>query len=776
VLSSADDPPRRARAHAGRGRLALAAGRVAKGVRELRKAAELAPADLAIAADLGRALMAAGDPEGWQWLLRAAQGTIPPTAPSPAEPRAAPAAPFDAALVIEAADASPRRGAALELLRSAHARAPAGLPLRDRARLSAALGRALAQGGNGEVEAARALGLEALQIGGEDLPVLESWRAIAEAAGDVPGALAAALRGSELGAPSLAAVVVPLALAAQDRNALARLAAGLPVDDPVGAAARAFAAGEASEEHLVRLGALARDEAGRRFVAGAMAPGPPPQGNLFALLEYARDLCARTPELSALLPGAAHAAEAFDRPLLIAVMGEFNAGKSSFVNALCGAEVAPVGVTPTTATVNVLRYGPPGGRVLYHDGRAEDLAAPAVSAFLGDLGPEQAAAVRLVEIFFPLEVLRRVEMVDTPGLNSLRPEHERVARAFLIEADALVWLFALGQAAKASEGEALTLAQDAGKRVVGVLNKADQADPEEVARVAAHVQAALGDRIEALVPLSARDAVRSKQRGDERLLAASGLPALMAVLEERFLGNARALKRQTALAALGRFVKEARRMIEQGGQGEGDSAAAFAGRRAALEAARATLAGAVAAERVGLRARLEASFRQAAAEVLEFVRPRRWFGDRRAGSADEEFLFDLLEDAVAQATETSRAALEAAAAQGPAVPIAAVVDRFRAYARGVLAGGMVEQFLHEDLPAAGGRLETAALQRSLARRVPDVEEELFTALDAEIAVAHAGARARLAEDELRATMRGLLREARIREPLAALEQALEGVR
>jgi GTP-binding protein EngB required for normal cell division len=502
-----------------------------------------------------------------------------------------------------------------------------------------------------------------------------------------------------------------------------------------------------------------------------VAPGQPPEGHLFALLEYARDLCARTPELASLLPAAARAAEAFDRPLLIAVMGEFNAGKSSFVNAFCGAEVAPVGVTPTTATVNVLRYGPAGGRVLYHDGRAEDLAAEAVSPFLGGLTADDAAAVRMVEIFFPLDVLRRVEMVDTPGLNSLRPEHEKVARAFLTEADALVWLFAVGQAAKASEGEALTHARAAGKRVLGVLSKADQADARELEQVAAHVRASMGARIEALVPLSARDAVRARRSGDERLLAASGLPALLAVLEERYFGDARALKRQTALAALARFVREAGAHADPARPADD-----FEARRKGLAAARTTLEGALAAERVGLRARLEASFRQAAAEVLEFVRPRHWiFGERRAESADEDFLFDLLEDAVAQGTEATRRALEAAAAGGPPVPIASAVDRFRAYARGILAGGLVEQFLHEQLPAAGGRVEVATLQRSLARRIPDVEGELFVPLAAEIRAAHARAQAALAEDELRATMRALLRETRLTGPLAALDRALADV-
>jgi hypothetical protein len=403
--------------------------------------------------------------------------------------------------------------------------------------------------------------------------------------------------------------------------------------------------------------------------------------------------------------------------------------------------------------------------VLYQDGRAEDLSAAAVPVFLGGLGAEEAAAVRMVEIFFPLDVLRRVEIVDTPGLNSLRPEHEKVARAFLTDADAILWLFAVGQAAKASERDALGLAHDAEKRVLGVLNKADQAEPQELGGLLDYVRGAMSDRIEALLPLSARDAIRARLRDDAALLKQSGLPALTDALEERFFHEARALKRQTALSALGRFAAEARALAGS----EGTDAPAFEQRRQALAAHRLTLDGALAAERVRLRAGLEQAFKQAAAEVLEFVRPRRWlFGERRAEAADEEFLFDLLEDAVAQATEASRVRLEEAAAGGPPLPIAAEIERFRAYARGVLAGGLVARFLHEELPSAGGRVELAALQRALARRVPDVDTELIVPLAAEVESAHAQARQALADEELRSAMRALLREERIGKPLEAL--------
>ena len=76
------------------------------------------------------------------------------------------------------------------------------------------------------------------------------------------------------------------------------------------------------------------DRAARDFLVRGPAP-PPPAGQLAGLLTWTYDLFTTTPPLVGLAAAAGHAAEALDRPLLVAVMGEFNAGKSSFVNALC---------------------------------------------------------------------------------------------------------------------------------------------------------------------------------------------------------------------------------------------------------------------------------------------------------------------------------------------------------------------------------------------------------------------------------------------------------
>jgi hypothetical protein len=102
--------------------------------------------------------------------------------------------------------------------------------------------------------------------------------------------------------------------------------------------------------------------------------------------------------------------------------------------------------------------------------------------------------------------------------------------------------------------------------------------------------------------------------------------------------------------------------------------------------------------------------------------------------------------------------------------IATAVDRFAAYARGVIEAGAVPDFFRHQLPRL--RLDVAAIRDALARRAPDPEEALFVPLRRELDARFAGAAARLATAEVDAEMRALLHEARVAHPLAALAGAV----
>jgi Flp pilus assembly protein TadD/GTP-binding protein EngB required for normal cell division len=327
----------------------------------------------------------------------------------------------------------------------------------------------------------------------------------------------------------------------------ARLAR-LRTPGPAGAAAAAAAA-------LAAL-ALAPDDArARSALASARAdqlavPPAPAEGEPEALdaqfprlaTALERALATRA-DLAGLIGDVARATAELEQPLLVTVMGEFSSGKSSFVNAFIGDDVAATGITPTTATINVVKYGHArGGRLHGRDGSVRELAWDELHPHLRELDLAEAAAIDRVEILLPLDHLTKVHLVDTPGLNSILPEHEETARAFIARADAVVWVFTAGQGGKASERKALDAIRAQGKRVLGVLNKQDQLSTAEVTEVVDHVRGELGDRVEVVVPFSARRALAWKRDptsgGDD-----GNWSTLAGALEQRFFAQARQIKR-----------------------------------------------------------------------------------------------------------------------------------------------------------------------------------------------------------------------------------------
>src|SRR6185312_8625251 len=96
-----------------------------------------------------------------------------------------------------------------------------------------------------------------------------------------------------------------------------------------------------------------------------------------------------------------------ERPLRVAVVGEFNAGKSTFLNALLGEDVAPTGVLPTTATLHWVAWAPdPFARVVVKD--APDRVVPHAE-LKATLTALRDTKVDRVYIYAPLERLKRVE-------------------------------------------------------------------------------------------------------------------------------------------------------------------------------------------------------------------------------------------------------------------------------------------------------------------------------------------------------------------------------
>ena len=141
----------------------------------------------------------------------------------------------------------------------------------------------------------------------------------------------------------------------------------------------------------------------------------------------------------------------------IVVVGEFNAGKSSLINALFGSKLRVEGPIPVDDRISVLRY-------------AENQSQRKISDFV-------------VEQFYPVEFLRHITLVDTPGTNSIVQRHQEITEDYIPRADLVLFVTSIDRPLSESERSFLEYIREWGKKVIFVLNKVDTKSDEEVVEV-----------------------------------------------------------------------------------------------------------------------------------------------------------------------------------------------------------------------------------------------------------------------------------------------------
>jgi ribosome biogenesis GTPase A len=234
----------------------------------------------------------------------------------------------------------------------------------------------------------------------------------------------------------------------------------------------------------------------------------------------------------------------------LVVVGEFNHGKSTFVNALLGKNVLPAGVTPTTAVIHHLEYSEePRAEVVYASERRAPLPFEQVRLFSvgGEKAPHHAVGepqpapasgdeIRYLSVGYPAELLReRVVLVDTPGVNDLSLQRADITYSYIPRSDAVLFLLDAGQPLKESERVFLQekLLGQSRDKIVFVVTKRDIWDEEEQKQALGYIRTELGKLVKSpvLFAVSAEQALEGK-------LAESGMPELLAHLT-RFLAEER---------------------------------------------------------------------------------------------------------------------------------------------------------------------------------------------------------------------------------------------
>ena len=174
----------------------------------------------------------------------------------------------------------------------------------------------------------------------------------------------------------------------------------------------------------------------------------------------------------------------------LVVVGEFNHGKTTFLNALLGRTILPTGVTPTTAVIHLLEYAEnPSASVVRTTGDREPISLESLSKWTADRlegTGQNTGDIAHVQVCYPSELLRqRVVLVDTPGVNDLSHLRAEITYGYMTKSDAVLFVLDAGQLLKESERTFLEdkLIKNVEDKIVFVVNKADiwSADEREEA-------------------------------------------------------------------------------------------------------------------------------------------------------------------------------------------------------------------------------------------------------------------------------------------------------
>lgn len=139
-------------------------------------------------------------------------------------------------------------------------------------------------------------------------------------------------------------------------------------------------------------------------------------------------------------------------PYMFVIVGEVKAGKSSFVNALLdpegGREICPVAPQPLTDTIQQILYGEKEETIIVNP--------------------------YLKKILLPVEILRDIAIVDTPGTNSIVERHQEITERFIPASDLVIFVFEAKNPYRQSAWDFFDfIHQDWHKKIIFVLQQKD---------------------------------------------------------------------------------------------------------------------------------------------------------------------------------------------------------------------------------------------------------------------------------------------------------------
>ena len=203
----------------------------------------------------------------------------------------------------------------------------------------------------------------------------------------------------------------------------------------------------------------------------------------------------------------------------VAITGQFSSGKSTFLNALLSRNILPTGITPVTSKVNFINYGEEFKlKITYYSGAHEYAPIEAIADFT-DQRQDQMKDIKYLTLYAPMDILKDISFVDTPGLNSQSQSDTDTTRTVLRDVGGIIWLTLIDNAGKMSEAEVLEEYMEHFKnKSLCVLNQKDKFSQDQIETTTKYVTEKFSKYFAQVTPISAKMALESRSHHQEVLI------------------------------------------------------------------------------------------------------------------------------------------------------------------------------------------------------------------------------------------------------------------
>ena len=191
-------------------------------------------------------------------------------------------------------------------------------------------------------------------------------------------------------------------------------------------------------------------------------------------------------------------------PIDVAVMGQFKAGKSSFLNSLLGQNVLPVGAIPITTAITRLQYGNKERAIVRHfDGRTTEVALTDIAEFTSEAkNPNNDKNVAIVDIELPsMQKYSGLRLVDTPGLGSVYKYHQSTSEHWLPAVGTALLAVSSDRPLSEHDLELIRELTSHTPNIILLLTKADLLSPDQQQEVISFFQQTLQRELHRVLPV-----------------------------------------------------------------------------------------------------------------------------------------------------------------------------------------------------------------------------------------------------------------------------------